>query len=167
MRLDDLAHAVNAALEPKDKWNALRKFYEAATPLIKAEAADQWAIDPYAVDWLRLFTPIEFGLWQDIRQCGAVLYPQYPIGRYFADFANPVARVVVECDGAAFHVDKEKDRKRDRDLTADGWAVYRLSGRECLRLSEIRNELGEYVPVKTEAEGLIRYLCRNHGIGPE
>ncbi len=36
----------------------------------------------------------------------------------------------VECDGAPFHVDQERDRVRDR---AAGWEVLRFSGREISR----------------------------------
>lgn len=34
-------------------------------------------------------TPIERWLWADIRHADAVFYPQYPVGNFFVDFANP------------------------------------------------------------------------------
>ena len=121
-----------------DRFDALRGYYRLAAPEIAAEPAHRWALDPYEVDWLALFTPIECALWADIRITGAVLYPQFPVGRYFADFANPRARVVVECDGAAFHVDAAKDAARQRDIEALGWTVYRLTGKECVSLPSPR-----------------------------
>ena len=98
------------------RWRSLRRFYEMASDQISAAGRCEWGIDPYEVDWVSIFTPIESALWHDIRAAGAVLYPQYPVGRYFVDFANPVAMVAVECDGAAWHQDKAKDAKRDAEL---------------------------------------------------
>jgi very-short-patch-repair endonuclease len=116
-----------------DRLNALRKFYALADDQIKAAGRRRWGIYAYEIDWIKVFTPIEYGLWYDIREQGAVLYPQYPVGRFFADFANPVAKVIVECDGAAWHKDKDKDRCRQDEIEAMGWHVYRITGRECLQ----------------------------------
>lgn len=117
--------------DSKTKFNALRKFYELANQEIVDAGRAEWGIDPYEVDWLPVFTPIEYGLWSDIRNCNAILYPQYPVGRYFVDFANPVAKVAIECDGAIWHTNKEKDRARQDDIESLGWSVYRISGRDC------------------------------------
>jgi hypothetical protein len=88
--------------------------------------------DPYEIaDWIRLFTPIEAGLWSDIRAAGLPLWPQLPVGRYFVDFGNPVHRVAVECDGREFHQDKAKDERRDAELQRMGWTVYRIDGWLC------------------------------------
>ena len=116
-----------------NNWNAIRRFYAQHDAEIKSTPSNQWALDPY--EWsdhhMINFTPIENWLWADIRQCGAVLYPQYPIFNFFVDFANPVAKVAIECDGAAFHKDKAKDAARDLRLRSDGWLVYRITGRHC------------------------------------
>ena len=45
---------------------------------------------------------------------GLPFYPQYPIGKYFVDFADPVKKIVIECDGKKYHQDKEKDKRRQR-----------------------------------------------------
>lgn len=87
--------------------------------------------DAYLIDWPSVFTPIESAAWQSIRHHGLPFLPQYPIGRYFADFADPDTKIVIECDGRAFHQDMEKDAARDRDMAASGWTVFRLTGREC------------------------------------
>ena len=39
----------------------------------------------------------------------------------------------IECDGAAFHVDRDLDCARDRDIEARGWKVIRFSGRRLTR----------------------------------
>lgn len=89
------APVVKSILEGKgfSRLKAIREFYGMAWKDIKAAGATEWGIDPYEVDWIRLFTPIEFALWHDIRNANAVLYPQYPVGRYLVDFGNPVAQV--------------------------------------------------------------------------
>ena len=60
------------------------------------------------------------------------------VGAYRLDLAVESAggRLDVECDGAAFHVDRERDAARDRALEAAGWAVLRFSGREISRDAE-------------------------------
>lgn len=107
-------------------------FYREVNPKILEGERNEWAIDPYAWDEFGIrMTPIEAWLWGDIRQANVVMYPQYPVGRYFVDFANPVARVAFECDGAAFHQDKEKDARRQAEIEDMGWTVYRFTGSEC------------------------------------
>lgn len=122
-------------------WNRIREHYRIRREKILAQPSYRWGIDPYA--WMSAgitMTPIENGVWHDIRCEGMVLYPQYPVGRFFVDYANPVARVAVECDGAAYHQDKEKDARRDRELSQMGWTVYRISGRDCLITYDEKDE---------------------------
>jgi very-short-patch-repair endonuclease len=157
--MSERSERVHNAKTQVERWEAIRAFYRDAEAEIMAVETYQWGIDPYEVDWCRYFTPIEFGLWQDIRAEGAVLYPQYPIGPYFADFANPKVRVVIECDGKAFHQDKEKDRKRDKWMKDRGWSVYRLTGKECLKPDDGLDEEGNDVYVETEASGLVKMVC--------
>ncbi|WP_420445273.1 AAA domain-containing protein [Candidatus Poriferisodalis sp.] len=38
-------------------------------------------------------------------------------------------RLDIECDGAAFHIDRDRDAARDRVIEAQGWKVMRFSGR--------------------------------------
>jgi very-short-patch-repair endonuclease len=52
------------------------------------------------------------------------------LGRYTADFLFRAARVVVECDGHAYHAAPgamRRDRRRDLALQAEGWDVVRLT----------------------------------------
>jgi very-short-patch-repair endonuclease len=92
-----------------------------------------WGIDPYAWEHEAgiTLTPIELALWHDIRAVGAVLYPQYPVGRFFVDFGNPVARLAIECDGAQWHRSASADALRQREIEEQGWTVHRISGRDC------------------------------------
>ena len=89
--------------------------------------------DPYFIDWVIGFSPIESMVWNDIRGSGLPFYPQVPACGYFLDFACPMLKIAIECDGKDFH-DKQKDAIRDSKLEADGWIVFRLTGSECNRL---------------------------------
>lgn len=95
------------------------------------ETTDLSACGPYPMDWLPMFSPIERATWGEIRMYGLPFWPQYPIGPFFADFADPVKQIVIECDGAAFHKDKAKDKRRDEFMNNCGWTVYRLPGSVC------------------------------------
>jgi len=122
----------------KPNFQAIKAHYAKHAAAIAATPSTQWAIDPYAWEHearIRL-TPIERGVWNDIRSMGMVFYPQYPVGRFFVDFANPRAKVAIECDGAAYHQDKAKDAKRQDEIEAMGWTVYRLTGKECMQNTE-------------------------------
>ena len=78
-------------------WARIRAHYKRATPAILACEKNEWALDAYAWEALGAihFTPIEEWLWHDIRAVDVVLYPQYPVLKFFVDFANPKAKVAV------------------------------------------------------------------------
>jgi very-short-patch-repair endonuclease len=83
--------------------------------------------------------PIDVEVWST----GLVLSPQYPVGKYSADFMvsyfryqGVSSRVIVECDGTAFHERTEQERRRekarDRFMQKEGWKVFRYTGREIM-----------------------------------
>lgn len=75
-------------------------------------------------------TPIEFKLYEAMRQEELDPVPQFYIQGYYADFAFPDVRVAVEADGA-IHRDPARqrhDRKRDWVLRRAGWTVKRFRG---------------------------------------
>lgn len=135
--LDDLMQRIEraakidkilTAVRPGDwvgRLNAYRRAYDLAQPWLAAGECL-----PYAVDVL--MTPIELAVWQQLRYWSLPFYPQYPIGRYTADFADPIRRISIECDGYAYH-QPERDAKRDRDLNELGWRVIRIPGWRCVR----------------------------------
>jgi very-short-patch-repair endonuclease len=114
----------------------IKVHYEERTPEIFKNseiALCKWS-DPYNkyISWRAVFSPIESTTWEAIRIFGkAPMYPQYPVGKYFVDFGNPVVKVAIECDGKEYHTDKEKDFQRDKELFLLGWKVYRISGSDC------------------------------------
>lgn len=144
-----------------NNWKALREHYARHAKAIEAADRNEWAMDPYA--WstgIMQMTPIEDWLWHDIRDANAVLYPQYPIGGVFVDFANPRAKVAIECDGAAFHLDKAKDEARDLKLARLGWVVYRFTGKEC------RMDFDEEARRSSPTRQRIQEIADRHRIAP-
>lgn len=151
---------------PANDWErfaALRELYAEIDPR-------SWDPYPYGINWLRVFTPIEDDVWCCLRYEGLRMWPQYPVGRYFLDFADPINRIAVECDGRDWH-DKAKDQRRDAELFDMGWRVFRIPGAECRRVvgvdwfdaDEYRREHGQQPPEVVEwlnrsAEGLIAAL---------
>lgn len=101
--------------------------------------------DPYPMnsDWNAVFSPIERMTWGEIRGYGLPFWPQFPIGRYFADFADPIKKIVIECDGAKYHKDRERDRRRDSDMGEGGYVVYRVPGAVCARVLPTASEIIE------------------------
>lgn len=113
-------------------WGGIRSLYDGCMNEIMAAPANKWGVDPYAWESVGVvMSPIERIFWCEARGYGVVLYPQLPVLGFFADFANPVAKVVIECDGKEFHQDSAKDGKRDDAMRADGWRVYRITGSMC------------------------------------
>ncbi len=84
---------------------------------------------------------------QLVVRCGGAF-----IGR--VDFAWPSARLVVECDGFAFHSDRaayRSDRRRGNALVRAGWRVLRFSWEDVVSAPEyvvacVRDLLGESAP---------------------
>ena len=135
-----------------NRWGAIKNFYAVNEKTIMESPSWDWAIPPYSWDDVTgLMTPIEDALWHDIREANAVFYPQWPVAGFFVDFANPVAKVALECDGREFHKDKAKDAARDAKLAELGWSVYRFPGWLCftrfddetMRVGEARKYLDE------------------------
>ena len=152
------------AIDWRENLNKARKFYSRNIDEIMRAPAHVWSIDPYAWEYegdIKL-SHIEAALWYDIRLAGAVLYPQFPVGRYVVDFANPVARCAIECDGKAYHQDKAKDAKRTQDLTDMGWCIYRLTGAECVSVDKY-DEDGATIQ-RSPASELIRRVSMGHGL---
>jgi len=142
-----------------NNWNEIRSFYAAAHGDIMAEASNEWGIAPYEWEMAGIvLTPIEQWLWHDMRALDLVMYPQYPVAGFFVDFANPKAKVAIECDGAEFHQHHEKDASRDAKLKSLGWTVYRISGNAC------RDGVGSDTPSQSEARKFVQNIAFMHHV---
>ena len=76
-------------------------------------------------------TEAERRLWEELRSCrlnGFKFVRQLPVGPYFADFACPAAKLVVEVDGATHGSETEvrHNATRTRFLEEQGWQVLRV-----------------------------------------
>lgn len=80
---------------------------------------------------------------------------QFKVGNYRCDFAiwhnhrnGTMTRILIECDGHQFHdrtkEQAQRDKSRDRHLTAQGWRVLRFTGSEIYRDAEkCANEIAQ------------------------
>lgn len=124
-------HQVRGGMELSDRFRQLAANYLSYQKQVDAGIASWMHGDPYQIaDWVSLFSPIEYDAWCEIRAYGLPLWPQLPVGRFFVDFGNPVAKIALECDGKEFH-SAAKDRIRDAELAELGWRVFRVTGSEC------------------------------------
>lgn len=144
-----------------DYCRKVRRFY------IHHEAAickrpDDWGIDAYAWDHeagIRL-TPAQESLWHDIRGADAVLYPQYPVGPYFIDFANPAAKVGVVIFSAEAPEAMLRDQFEDM-----GWKMYFIEDVVCGQdLQEHEDEHGHVTVTRSAPAEFIRSICQRERI---
>lgn len=142
-----------------NNWTLIREFYAMSKAKIENSQKNEWAIDPYSWDiGVVNMTPIERWLWHDIRSLDVVMYPQYPVGKFFVDFANPAAKVAIECDGREFHMDKAKDSARDKAISDLGWHVYRISGSDCRHGVDLENQS------ESKAREFVFRVANNHDL---
>lgn len=128
---------VDGRMCSSEKFDAIRSIYKSKSHLVEL-GRDSWMnYDPEKYQglgdgWLGIMTPIERWLWEESKILGLKLWPQFPVGQYFADFAIPDAKVCIECDGSKWH-DPARDAIRDANLLAMGWRVLRVPGWKCLK----------------------------------
>lgn len=168
-----MALKVRDAKTQKERWDAIRAYYAfAIVDIMEAEPNIPAAGKSLDIYWDDFYTPIERIIANEASYLSIVLYPQFPIGPYFVDFANPKAKVVIECDGAGFH-DADKDSIRDAYLSKHGWSVYRFTGSECNLVDRQTNgrPLDEYDPMAVHDEYCpsaaahrFRHIAVKHGI---
>ena len=144
-----------------NKWNEIREFYKTNMQDIMSAHPQQYGVDPYWWEDIVEMTPIERSAWSDIRSCGVVFYPQFPVLGYFADFANPKFKIIIECDGKDWH-DPEKDASRDAKLNALGWTVHRFTGSQCKKIGrDAETEDGKPIYIRNDLESLLSEIRSN------
>ncbi len=75
-------------------------------------------------------TPIEWDVYCQIKFSGLpLLCLQFPVNKYFIDFADPIMKIGIEADGALFHQDRYKDEDRQKIIESEGWEIYRIKGK--------------------------------------
>ena len=80
-------------------------------------------------------SPLELGLHEALLKKGIAAHTGVVVGHHRLDLAieQNGMRLDIECDGAAFHTDFEKDAARDLAIQSEGWTVMRFSGRTLSR----------------------------------
>ena len=76
-------------------------------------------------------SPLEQRLSEALLQHGVAAETGVVVAGHRLDLAiqNDSLQLDIECDGAPFHLNREFDAARDRDIEAEGWKVLRFSGR--------------------------------------
>ncbi len=115
-------------------WQQMEKGkYFSELRIIKDRYERLWKprIDPYAIyDWIMIFTPIEYNVWSDIRSIGVPLYPQFPVGKYWIDFADPIKKIGIEVNGKIHNQTTDRDTKRLKELACNGYTIFNISGKD-------------------------------------
>ena len=116
---------------------------------------------PYLFD-LKL-SSIENLTWNSLRELPYTrnFKPEYPIGKYFVDFGDPVFKIAIECDSKKFHKNKEKDRKRQDDILSMGWRVIRFSSRMILSMIYENKIIPLYESGEIDESELIELVEKN------
>ena len=80
-------------------------------------------------------SPLELAFYEALLSKGITARTGVMVGRNRLDLAieDQGIRLDVECDGAPFHFDHQRDAARDRVIEAEGWIVLRFSGRRLSR----------------------------------
>tara|TARA_R110000868_G_C10934434_1_gene766598 strand:+ start:145 stop:660 length:516 start_codon:yes stop_codon:yes gene_type:complete len=140
-KVDAWRRELNDKWETPERWKIIRRYYKYVEPHILSGLA----FCPYELGLGDKLTPIEISLWAELRGEGLPFYLQYPVGRRFVDFGDPVKKIAIEADGAAYHT-PEGDRKKNEELQSHGWRVIRVKGRDAVRekfcLRRIHDEYG-------------------------
>ncbi|MGA8942848.1 MAG: DUF559 domain-containing protein [Thermoactinomyces sp.] len=143
---------VNLIKKGKVWWSSVKKVYRRVRRKIieskkSARQIIRWIISPYLavrfiieqVAWghfpvldKNMFMTdsiLERWLYYDIRSaCKGKIIPQYPIGPYWADFALPEIKLVIELDGYKYHKNRiDEDRRRNAYMYRKGWKVMRFT----------------------------------------
>lgn len=88
----------------------------------------------------RTETLAEAALWALLRNrqlLGQKFRRQHPIGRYFADFYCPAARLAIEADGSSHEGRALRDRRRDLWLRRQGITLLRFPNAMILHQSQL------------------------------
>ncbi|MFM5884042.1 MAG: endonuclease domain-containing protein [Novosphingobium sp.] len=84
----------------------------------------------------REMTLPEVLLWRELKgkPLGMKFRKQFPVKGYVADFACVGVRLLIEVDGIAHDMGEnpERDVRRDAELTAAGWKVFRIPAKDVL-----------------------------------
>ena len=91
----------------------------------------------YNFDLQRCLNEVELIAWDATRTIGNLpFYPQFPVGKYFLDFANPTQKIGIEIDGKEFH-NYDDDAEKDAGLRQIGWKIIRITASDMVRVPKV------------------------------
>lgn len=161
--------------------NIIRLAYNFHMPRILESARTGKIINPYIVSWQ--FTDLQDCVWSEVRGIGLPFYPLFPIQQFYADFADPARKIVLDIEGIAmpYPAELERVKKREQAFLADGWEIHTISSSTVRRLlhdvfdEDYANEIEEAInseypysddnahylrDAKTTLDGYLLYLRR-------
>lgn len=83
-------------------------------------------------------TSIERIVREGLTSLGITFIQELALGRYSIDFALPQNRIAVEVDGAYWHRNQERDRRKEAFLTLLGWKIIRIDEAEIRSTQDIQ-----------------------------
>jgi very-short-patch-repair endonuclease len=140
-----------------NKWDKIRLFYKQCAGELKKDwllskdgrvrmkmQCSEFDTSHFGFNFYKEFSPAEDIAWDIIIRYRVFLLPQFPVKRYFVDFANPFLKIAIEIDGKQWHKDTEKDKDRQSDMEQDGWRFVRFSAIDTMTSKEeaFENEFG-------------------------
>lgn len=129
------------------RWNLIRRLYKEVEPMILSGER----VSPYFAPFADFMTPIEHAVWNEIRCYGLPFYMQYPVGKRFVDFGDPVEMIAIEVDGAAYHT-PEADAKKTEEINSEGWILFRISGKDALYKHDAIADVAEHYGIRLHSE---------------
>ncbi|MCX6222449.1 MAG: DUF559 domain-containing protein [Bacteroidia bacterium] len=101
----------------------------------------------YGIEWkMSKLEEIAWGAIRNTAHCQN-FNPEYPVGKYFVDFADPIARIAIECDSNMYHKGyNPKEGERQHFIEQHGWRVIRFNSRQILanKYQEISERDGSF-----------------------
>lgn len=136
-------------LNGMNKWDKIRLFYKQYGEEIRKDwdlvkggntrvrlSWPELETSHFGFDFYKELSPPEEMAWDVLKNYKTFLLPQFPVKRYFVDFANPFLKIAIEIDGKKWHQDGEKDRVRQSDMEQDGWRFLRFSAIDAMTSKE-------------------------------
>lgn len=132
-----------------NKWDKIRLFYRQHADEIRkdwlrakngesrpVQSWSEFEVSHFCFDFYKELSPPEEIAWDVLKSYRTFLLPQFPVKKYFVDFANPFLKIAIEIDGKKWHQDVEKDMVRQRDIEQDGWRFLRFSAIDAMTSKE-------------------------------
>ena len=129
----------------KEKLNLFRRFHENNNDLLPLNEKKKYRLkqELYLLSLDIGLSPIEMILYDELYTSNLPFFPQFPVLNYMVDFCDPVKKIIIECDGLAYH-NLKKDLIRDSRLIKAGYKVFRLSAKTIMNdNSAIEDEIDE------------------------